>query len=247
MKSRAGELSAILSCALWALFPLFAGPDLNPFGPFFSASLSTLFAVVPLSLLISASGKWHELRNRKAWPHVIWGSLLIGVIFYGLIFTGAQRTNPVNVSFLGLFEVLSSFLALHVFGSEKTTRQEIAGAALMLFGAAILLCPGRVEIHVGDILVIIACGIAPYGNVFFKKARMEISSGTIIWMRSLLSGMILFVIALMFEESPSTVPLKKGIFYILFNGIFIMGIGKILWNEAIFRLPIPKRLNPIGL
>ena len=240
MKSRTGELFALLSCVMWALFPIFAGPDLNPFRPFFSASLSTLFAVIPLSLLISIEGKWHEIHKQEAWPSIIFGSIIVGVLFYGLIFTGAQHTNPVNVSFLGLLEVLSSFLLLHVFGNEKTSRQEIVGAALMLTGAIILLFPGKLEINLGDILVIIACGIAPYGNLFFKRARMQVSSSVVIWMRSMLSGFILLLFAFTFEEVPSSESFRKGAVYLLMNGIFIMGLGKILWNEAIFRLPIPK-------
>lgn len=240
-----GDLCALSACGIWALFPVIMHPSLNFFTPIFTAGLSTLSAAVLFAVWLIIKGKTQELLDRRAWPAIMYASILIGVVFYGLLYVGARHTSPGNVSLLGLLEIIVAFLLLGK--KEKSSPRQFFGAFLMMFGAVFLLFPGRLEINSGDGLVIISCFFPPYGNYFMKKARACVSATTIMLVRSFFAGMVLILTGLFIEGVPTMQQFQASFWYILISGVVLMGVSKIFWIESLIRIPIPKATAFVAL
>jgi drug/metabolite transporter (DMT)-like permease len=174
-------------------------------------------------------------------------TFLIGICFYGLLFFGAHRTSPVNVALLSLLEIPFSMLLLRAHQSERLTLPQSCGSALMLVGAAWLLSPWNLRLNIGDMVIVGACLLPPLGNYFIKKARRLVASEIIMLVRSMVSGAALCAAALLLEGAPTYQDLAGGLPCVLLSGVLLMGISKILWTEAVHRIPIPKAVSSLAL
>jgi drug/metabolite transporter (DMT)-like permease len=190
---------------------------------------------------------WSDLGLRGAWPAIFYATLLIGVVFYALIFWAAKLTSPVNLALLGLMEVPLSFLLLRRYHTERVSLIQALGSALMVCGAVVIVFSPEMEINLGDILVLAACALPPFGNYYAKQARQLVGSEIILLLRSAGGGLILLVAALFYEGFPSRSSLVAGLPFIALAGLLPMGISKLLWTEAVHRLPIPKAVSSAAL
>ena len=112
--------------------------------------------------------------------------------------------NMPNMDGLTLLQTIEQALMnptyfLFLGRKEKVSLRQFVGAMFMMFGAGILLFPGKFEVNIGDCFVICACLFPPYGNYFMKKARVYVSSMTIMLVRSIFAGLILVALGLFFE------------------------------------------------
>lgn len=246
-QTRVGEIYTASACLLWSAFPILVNRQLNPFSPFYTAALSTFFALIPTAILMTVRRRWPEVLLRRAWLPILYGSLLIGFVFYAFVFVGAQMTSPGNVALLGLMEIPFAFLLLRGIKSEKASRAHVAGAALMFSGAALLLLPAELLINSGDICIIVSCLLPPYGNLWLKRARGFVSSETLLFLRSLISAPLLLLLSFLFEAATPASVQWSGLKYVAINGILLMGIQKILWSEGMYRLPLPKATTFVAL
>ena len=112
---------------------------------------------------------------------------------------------------------------------------------LMAVGAFAVLFPGgRLHLNEGDIIILVASAIPPVGNYFAQKAREQVGSNMIMFIRSILSGIFILFMAFLFEPVPVQADVTNALFFILVNGLLLMGLSKILWIEGIHRIPITK-------
>ena len=244
---RLGELHALGSVFLWSLFPFMVHRDLNPLPPLYTAALSTFFAVPAALAIMVRNRSAAELRIKAAWRPMLAATLLVGVLFYGLLFYGTRRTSPVNMSLLSLMEVVFSFMLLSRYRTERVTKPQALGSILMVCGAIVLLAPSELQLNAGDVIIIIACAVPPFGNYFAKQARLVVQSEIILLVRSVISGVVLLFAAILIERPPSAQALRAGLPFVVLNGILVMGLSKILWTEALHRLPIPKAVSTAAL
>jgi drug/metabolite transporter (DMT)-like permease len=229
-----GDGFALGSIFLWSMFPIIGSMMLGSMTPLFIAGISTVCATFIFAAWITYKGVWGEVLSSKAWFSILMATLLIGVIYYILIYAALNSTSVGNVSILLLMEVLFSFLLLG--RSEGINRYRILGAIIMMAGAIAILIPKHSGMHYGDALVILAAAIAPVGNYYQQKAREHVGSVTIMFWRSLAGGLVLLAAAFIFENVGS----GYSIAFILVNGAILFGIQKILWLEAIHRIPITR-------
>ncbi len=87
----------------------------------------------------------------------------------------------------------------------------------------------------------------PIGHFYAKKAIKLTSPSIILFIRSFFGGIVLIILSLIIETQTKTF-YEIGKFWplILFNGIFIYHISKILWYEGIKRIDISKAI-PLSL
>ncbi|MEK7218770.1 MAG: DMT family transporter [Patescibacteria group bacterium] len=242
--ARKGELSIFLSAVLWSLFPVVTILTFTRITPLFSAAIGTLLAAVFFASILSARKRWHELALRDAWWDMVCTSFFIGVLFYGLMFTGLRFTTAGNGAILGQMEVFFSFLILGLFlKHEPISLRHALGGALMVLGAMIILLPKASGFHGGDFFVMGATVFSPIGNTYAQKARRRVSTETIMFFRSVFSGLFLLLLAAILEPFPSRAALTVSLGFLLLNGIVLMGLCKILWIEGIHRIPITKAIS----
>ena len=72
----------------------------------------------------------------------------------------------------------------------------------MLIGAVIILFPkSGLSFHAGDWIILVASAFPPLGNYFQQKLRKEVSSETILFVRSCLSFPFFFLLAYLLREN----------------------------------------------
>ncbi|MDD4628391.1 MAG: DMT family transporter [Candidatus Peribacteraceae bacterium] len=241
---RKGEMFILLSALLWSFFPVITILTFSGVSPLFSAALSPLFAALFFAFRLTWRKEWACLGRRKAWKDILLTSLFIGVILHGLFFLALKITSAGNAAIMGLMEVFFSFFILGLLlKHEPLNRRHILGGACMLTGAAIILLPGVSQWRLGDLLVVVATIFAPFGNRFAQRARVLVSSDCIMFCRSLLSGIILFLLVLWLEPLPSRESFFSSLGFLVVNGILLFGLSKILWLEGIHRIPITKAIS----
>lgn len=232
------------SIFLWAFFPIVTKFSISSLSPLFSASISTFFAFLFFAVVLTFKRKWHEILRWDAWWDMFWSTFFIGILFYAFIFLALSRTTAGNVSILSLSEILFSFLFLSVILKHETfILSHFVGALLMITGALFVLFQGEFSWNRGDVFVILATMVAPFGNIFQQRARKKVSASALMLFRSCVSAIFLLVLAFVFDPFPSKEILHTSFVFLLINGLLILGFSKIFWVEAIHRIRITKALS----
>jgi drug/metabolite transporter (DMT)-like permease len=76
--------------------------------------------------------------------------------------------------------------------------------------------------------------------LFQQKAREIASAETIMLMRTALATPILFLIAHIAGAGAPLSDFKAALMFLVINGVFLLGLSKILWIEAIHRISVTK-------
>ncbi len=243
--TRQGEANILLSALLWSTFPVITILSFGTLPPLFSAGMSTLFAAVFFAAMLTWKNEWPLLLKRAAWRDILQTTLLIGIIFCGLMFVGLKHTSAGNGAILSLMEIFCSFVILGaITRHEPLLPRTIIGGACMVFGALLVLIPkGTGGWQLGDLLIIAATAFAPLGNRATQRARKIVSANVIMFVRSVVSGCFLLLLAWLLEPHPGSGAFFSALSYLLLNGILLLGFSKILWVEGIHRIPITKAIS----
>ncbi|MFZ2188288.1 MAG: DMT family transporter [Candidatus Moraniibacteriota bacterium] len=239
-RERQGEVIIFSESILWSLFPVITILSLVNISPLLSLAWSTLFAAVFFGIVLSVKNGWKELRNKAAIKDILITTFLLGIVYYGLFFTGLRYTTAGNASLIQLTEIFFSFLFFNIWRKEYFSLAHIAGAILMLAGSIIIFYPSIHGIQIGDLLILLACFISPFGNYFQRRARKQVKSETILFIRSLISAPVIFILAYLTRVNFSELDLGKSFVFLIINGFFLLGLSKILWVEGIHRISVTK-------
>lgn len=240
LKNRKGELAILIQAVMWSIFPVVTILSYSTLGPLSSLSLSTFFSMIFFAAVLTYRRKWQELKRRDAWLDIALSALIIGILYYVLFFFGLKYTSPGNASLLARVEILFSYLFFNVWHKEEFILSHIAGSILMVIGAVIVLLPKTSGFHTGDLLVISAAFIAPFGNVFQRRAMKKIGSETITFARSFITTILILPVSILIGEHASGNDIEKSLLFLIINGVLLFGLGNILWLEGIHRISVTK-------
>lgn len=237
-----GEFAAYGAALLWSFFPIVTVLTVSSLPPLYSAAMGTALSALFFACMLAWRNHWAELRTRTAWRDMLLATFFIGIVFYALVFFGYRFTTPGNGALVSLLEILFTFVVVHLLWKhEHVVPVHALGGAFMFVGAAVILLPGRSEgWNVGDILILLATLSAPIGNIYAQRARRLVSADTLMFVRSVLSALFLFALAILLEPVPAFSAIRASVWLLLLNGILLLGLSKILWLEAIHRLSIAK-------
>jgi len=242
-EDRIGETFIISEVVLYSLFPIIINYSTKVIPPILFAGLSIITASIFLFFYILFKRGFKTIFNKKAFKYILGVTIFIIIIPSILIYEGTKLTSGVNTAILLQSEALFALFLCSIFFKEKITKEKIISAILIIFGATIVLYNGVLSLNLGDLLIVIGASLYPIGNIFAKKALKLSSPAVITFLRSLIGGIILIIISLIFEKSGNIISInsaKKFLWLILLNGIVIMAISKILWYEGLKRLDIGK-------
>jgi drug/metabolite transporter (DMT)-like permease len=245
---RQGEVIIFLEAILWSLFPVVTVLSFKNVSTILALAWSTLFAALFFLLIIIVKKKWSQLVNRGAIRDILLATIILGILYYFFYFFGLRFTSPGNASLIALTEVFFSFLFFNVWRKEYISAFHIGGAVLMLVGAAIVLYPNVHKLQFGDLLIIISAVIAPLGNFFQRRARKQVDSEVILFIRSTISAIVIFILAYFTRQNFGSLDIKNFFLFLIINGFFLLGLSKYLWIEGIHRINVMKAnaLNGIG-
>ena len=245
-----GEYSVIASVLLWSLFPVLSLLCLQTLPPIFTLAVCTGIATCTFAgmLLFKKKPLWNIPQEARS--PVLRASLLLGVVYYVFVFLGLQFTSANNAGMIELMEVCFAFLVTHFWAKEKIDGSHALGAGFMLMGAVFVVWKGGIQhINPGDILILLATCVAPFGNFYAQKARKILSSMEIMFIRSFISTPILFGISLLLEKTPPAHTVLTALPNLLFIGMILFSWSKILWVEGLSRISVSKASSffPLGL
>ena len=230
-----------LESILWGLFPVFVNFGTKSIPPFTFAALTTLIAAIVGFFYAVINKRLGELKNKKGFLNLIFVALFIVIIPYSLLFIGSKHTSGFNTSVLLLSEIIFMLIFTHFFG-EKTTILKLAGSLTIFFGAILILFNGNIIINWGDILIILSTFTYPIGNFYSKKALNIYHPSNILFIRFLIGGLFLLLLALIFEPINFNFSTQQwGI--ILFTGLILLAVTKIIWYQALKVLDISKAIS----
>ncbi len=238
-----GVIFALIAAAEWGVFPVLVNKGTQNIPPLMFAAVTTLLAAVGFLIYTALKVNLHELRNRNSYKSLIMVTLCIVIVPYTLFFVGSSKTSGLNSSLLLLSEIIFTLVFTHFIG-EKTTIMKLVGALGVFVGALLILNNGKSQLNVGDLLVILSTATYPVGNFYAKKALNFVSSSTILLVRFLLGGFFILITSLFFEpQSNIFQPIIANWGLILFTGLILLGVGKIIWYEGLKRLDISKAVS----
>jgi drug/metabolite transporter (DMT)-like permease len=239
-EKKKGERNIFFGAFLWAFFPIVTVLSYAVLPSLVSLAWSTVFAALFFGCVIFYRGKLSEIKNPLLWKYALFAALFCGVLYYSFFYVGLETTTPGNAAIIALFEVFTSYLFFHVIRKERFSNEHGLGAILMVAGAVIVLGQNFTNIRMGDFLVLAATFFSPVGNLFQQKARQIASSESIMFLRSLISAPIVFLLVYFFHQNATLGDIRSSLIFLLINGVLLLGFSKMLWIEAIHRISVTK-------
>ena len=239
-ETRKGEIYVLLGDVIEGFLPILTVFTYATLRSFASLALSTFIASLFFGVIVLYRWDWSVLRNHVFWRHVFGLTLFTGVLFWGLYFAGLEYTTPGNASIIILFQVFASFVFFNLYRQEHISGSHKIGAILMVVGAFIILIRDFSGLNWGDILILCASVCAPIGNYFMQEARKIGPSVMILFLRSAITCLTFFVLTFIFVMTPTLDQIRVALPFLLISGFASFGLHKLLWIEAIHRIPVTK-------
>ncbi len=245
-KEREGEILMVGLAILESWFPIFSIVAMSYIGALHTYMYSLLIALAFFIIIMFKRDRFKELKNKEAYKDLLLTSFWITSLF-ALVFIGMRYTTAGNMAVIIFLQLLFSYLYFNVFGKEKMHTLHVWGAFIMGMGALIILIPDELTFNKGDLLILVAAAIAPLANLYQKRAREFCSTETILGFRTLVGLPFIALMAWAFEPAVSYEALVSALPSLLFIGILIYVVSKIMWIEALHRTSITKLSAMLGL
>lgn len=238
-EERKGEIYMILVSVLEALFPIFSLFSIVLVGAIYSYLFSIIIAGIIFSTLVIYKKTFYEIKNPEARKDLLLTAFFINTLFV-LVFLGLQYTTAGNMAVIIFLQVLFAYLYFNVIGKEALSKMHTIGAVIMGIGAIDILLPESMELNKGDLIILLASALAPFANLYQKRARKFASAYSILAFRNVIAIPFIFIIAYMSETMPSIDNIVLASPYLLGIGVLVLGVSKVLYIEALHRIAITK-------
>lgn len=242
-ETRKGEIYLIIHVLFWAMFPIITKFTIVSIPPIFSAALGTMISSVFFFFIFIYNKSWIWLNNISVWKNILWVTIINWIIFYWLLFYWISKTSAWNVAIFWQSEVFFTFLIFEFLLWEKSPKKHIIWAILMIIWIIIVLFPKDFNFNIWDLIIIFANMLCPFWNYFTQQARKQVDGITIMFIRSLVSWIFLFILWYFIVWSfPLITEVKNSFYLLLITWILLLWFAKLLFIEAIHRISVPKAI-----
>ncbi|HRX15433.1 MAG TPA: DMT family transporter [Spirochaetota bacterium] len=239
-----GEVFNLGAMLLWGMMPVLVRSSSGIVPPLFFSGSSIFLAGLVCFFVLMVQKKIGEIFCAAAFRDMMMSTLIISVLFYGVLFFAGQKTSAGNIAIIGQSEVVWTFMFFTLLGFEKLTLKKTLGAAVVVCGVLMIVIKSfSGDFVVWDFVLLLVFAITPLGNYFQKRALKRVSSITQLCFRSLVGGSLSLIASLIFERGhfteASAVPI---VVLVLLNGILALGLSKIMFLESLKRLEVSKTI-----
>jgi len=238
-REREGEFLMLGLSLLESWFPILSIVAMSYVGALHTYMYSLIIAFFFYMAIMYKRDRFQELKNKDAYPDLLLTTFLITTIFT-LIFIGMRYTTAGNMAVIVFLQVLFSYLYFNVLGKEKMDSIHLVGAVIMTIGALIILVPSDLNFNKGDLLILLASAIAPFVNLYQKRAREYCSAETILGFRTVVGFPFVAALAYFLEPAVSYENFMSVLPYLFLIATGIYVAAKIMWIEALNRISITK-------
>lgn len=240
-----GMSFAILSALIWSLFPVVITMSFAGIPALWSAAVGTFISTWFFLIVVLLRGEWKQKISATCKKQIFIACVLIGAGYYTTQYIGTSLTTPGNAAIVSLMEIFFSYFFISVLGKhEKLVLDHVLGSAFMVIGSLFILIPGVTGgFHAGDLIILFGSMLPPLGNLAMQRARKEVSAAVIMFWRSLVGSAFLGMLAYVIHGPLLWDDLVRSLPILLVTGLVLLGFSKILWIEAIHRLPITQIIS----
>jgi drug/metabolite transporter (DMT)-like permease len=176
----------------------------------------------------------------------------MGIVGFGAAYVlanwGLARSTATNAALLIVAEPIAMILLAPLTLGERLARREAAGAALALAGAVLVVANGipgltdRLAPHwLGDLLLILSgVAFAAYSligrDVLARHAPLPVTTRSLVWG----ALAMLPLVAVEWTAGQRMAWTWLGGLSTLYLGVVITGVGILVWNVALRRVPAPR-------
>jgi drug/metabolite transporter (DMT)-like permease len=239
---RTGELVLLLGAIIWSVFPVLTQITYSYLGPITSLAWTTFIALIFFFWVSVVRKSWVNIFKKDILFSLLMVAAINGIFFYLLFFIGLQYTSAGNAAIVATLEIFFTYLFFNIWRKEFISFSHIVGMLLMFVSAVVILSPGLGSFQKGDLLILLAVSIAPLGNLFQKKLRTKMNSEQILFYRTLIASVFLFTYAFFVGETITVVPTAVWPI-LLFSGVILFGLSKIMWVEGLHRVSVTKAIS----
>jgi len=218
-EERKGEIYMLLLSLLESWFPIFSLFSIALVGAMFSFAFSVTIATMIFISLVIYQKKVPELLQKDARKDLFLTTFFINLLFL-LVFTGLKYTTAGNMAVIIFMQLFFAYLYFNVLGDHKLSKVHTIGAVIMAVGAMLVLIPNDLSLNKGDLIIFVAAALAPFANLYQKRARTYVSSESILAFRNIVALPFLYAIAFAVEPLPTQEKLLEALpqlYYIIIH------------------------------
>jgi drug/metabolite transporter (DMT)-like permease len=198
-----------------------------------------------VAVVVLAPFAWPRVRPQLAVVRANLGILallsLLGVaLFQGLVYLGLRSTTAVNAVLLNSSAPLFMMLCAWFLDRERSTPRQAAGMLLSLAGILVIMARGewahlqRLELHAGDLLILLAMPVWGAYSVLLKRRPPELGGVAFLFVISVLGVAMLAPVAAW--EALGAPPRELGpgaALGVLYVGLAASVGAFICWNRGV--------------
>lgn len=166
------------------------------------------------------------------------------VLFYWFYFWWLSKTDAGNGSIIAVMEVFFAYLILDVIiKHQKSPISHIIWAILMSIWAFCALFKWSFKVNLWDILILIWTMFSPFWYYYAQQARKEISSASLMFLRSIICSIIFLAVSYIFNIISLFWEIIIVLPWLLINWFLLLWLSKIFFYEGTHRVSIQKAVT----
>lgn len=195
---------------------------------------------LPVLALGLVAGKVPFRPRRQDWPELLWLTFTNMVVWHICIIFAVQLLSSGRTAILGYTMPIFSALIGALFFSAGIGRRGWLGVGAAALGVLLLLWHELTHMAgrpVGVALALVAAAFWGLGTQSLRRTRIEAPALTISFWMTVLTAVLMAVLATVFESDEWRVPDATATFAIAYNAILIFGFAHAAWTYLARGLP----------
>jgi drug/metabolite transporter (DMT)-like permease len=177
---------------------------------------------------------------RKDWRELLWLSATNMFVWHVCIILAVQTLSSGRAAILGYtMPIFSAVIGALFFASPLVPRAWIGVSAAAL-GVTLLLWHELTQLAgrpVGVVLALVAAACWALGTQQLRRTRLAVPALTISFWMTVLTAMVMAVLAVVFEAQAWKIPDRASTGAILFNAVLVFGFAHAAWTSLAKNLP----------
>jgi drug/metabolite transporter (DMT)-like permease len=177
---------------------------------------------------------------RRYWPELLWLSATNMFVWHACIILAVKTLSSGRAAILGYTMPIFSAVLGAFFFSAVLSRRGWLGVSAAALGVALLLWHEFTQLAgrpAGVALALVAAATWALGTQLLRRTRIEAATLTISFWMTVLTAIVMAVLAVAFEQPQWKAPGFTAWWTILFNAVLIFGFAHAAWFYLARGLP----------
>lgn len=177
---------------------------------------------------------------RQYWPELVWLAATNMFVWHGCIILAVKTLSSGRAAILGYtMPIFSAVIGAFLF-SAILSRRGWLGVSAAALGVALLLWHEFTQLAgrpAGVALALVAAATWALGTQLLRRTKIEAATLTISFWMTALTGLVMAVLAIAFEQLQWKAPSVTAWWTIIFNAVLIFGFAHAAWFYLARGLP----------